>query len=411
MKFIKQSAHPRPKVSLILLDWSVRESFHLLHYLSKQDVDRDLFEVIIIEYYSIMSDAIRPFEDQADSWLLLEMPEDCYYHKHLMYNAGIVAAKGDICVVCDSDAMVKPGFIRSIITEFESYPDTVLHIDQFRNARKDLYPFGYPDFSEVTARGCINNVDGKTRGVVDDKDPIHNRNYGACMCARRDDLIAIGGADEHVDFLGHICGPYDMTFRLVNAGHRETWHQTEFTYHTWHPGQAGADNYLGPHDGRHVSTTALDALISGRIMPLEENESIRNLRMATEPALGVDKFQIATSHLLAWHKDNIRKGKQWAAGDSSRKVWRGFVVDQLPDGFVAYPRFLEHPEFSRFHDKFKIQASTEVDLHRQLEALIPFRFRLVFPIVTLITYISRALGLAILYLQRRLGRLTHEAYT
>lgn len=411
MKFIKKSARSGPKVSLILLDWSVRESFHLLHYLSKQDVDRDLFEVIIIEYYSRVSDAIRPFEDQVDSWLLLEMPEDCYYHKHLMYNAGIVAAQGDICVICDSDAMVKPGFIRSIITEFENHPNTVLHIDQFRNARKDLYPFCYPDFSEVTGRGCINNVGGKTRGVVDDKDPIHNRNYGACMCARRDDLIAIGGADEHIDYLGHICGPYDMTFRLVNLGHREIWHQTEFMYHTWHPGQAGEDNYLGPHDGRHVSTTALDALISGRTMPLEENESIKNLRLATEPAQGVDTFRIAPAHLISWQKDNIREGMQWVAGNSSRKILHGFVIDKTTDGFIAYPRFLEHPEFSKFQEQFEIHARTEMDLHERLDGSIPFRWRLVFPVVTLLTYVSRALGLTSLYLQRRWGRLTHEAYT
>jgi len=31
MKFLKRSARRNPKVSLILLDWSVRESFHLLH--------------------------------------------------------------------------------------------------------------------------------------------------------------------------------------------------------------------------------------------------------------------------------------------------------------------------------------------------------------------------------------------
>jgi hypothetical protein len=411
MKFIKQSARSCPKVSLILLDWSVRESFHLLHYLSKQDVDRDLFEVLIIEYYSRRSDAIDPFEEQVDTWLLLEMPEDCYYHKHLMYNAGIVASKGEICVICDSDAMVKPGFIRSIITEFENHPNTVLHIDQFRNARKDLYPFCYPEFEEVTGRGCINNAGGKTRGVVDEKDPIHNRNYGACMCARREDLIAIGGADEHADYLGHICGPYDMTFRLVNSGHREIWHQTEFMYHTWHPGQAGEDNYLGPHDGRHVSTTALDALISGRVMPLDENASIKRLRLAVGPARGVDTFQIAPVHLLAWQKDNIRKGQQWMAGCSSRKIWHGFVVDQTGDGFTAYPRFLEHPEFSRYQEKLKIYAGTEVELHKRLDDLIPFRLRLVFPVVTLLTYISRAIGLTSLYLQRRWGRLTHEVQT
>jgi len=411
MKFIKQSARPNPKVSLILLDWSVRESFHLLHYLSKQDVDRELFEVIIIEYYSRVSDAIRPFKDQVDSWLLLEMPEDCYYHKHLMYNAGIVAAKGDICVICDSDAMVRPGFIRSIITEFENHPNTVLHIDQFRNARKDLYPFCYPDFSEVTSRGCINSVSGKTRGVVDDKALIHNRNYGACMCARRDDLIAIGGADEHIDYLGHICGPYDMTFRLVNSGHREIWHQTEFMYHTWHPGQDGEDNYLGPHDGRHMSTTALDALISGRTMPLEENESIKNLRLATDLAQGVEAFRIATPHFISWQNENIRKGKQWVSGNSSRKIWHGFVVDQTTDGFIAYPRFLEHPDFSMFQGQFHVYASTEVELHARLIDLFVCRWRLVFPVVTLLTYVSRALGLTSLYLQRRWGRLTHEVYT
>lgn len=48
MKLVKQSARLRPKVSLVLVDWSVRETFHLLHYLGKQDVDRDFFEVIIV---------------------------------------------------------------------------------------------------------------------------------------------------------------------------------------------------------------------------------------------------------------------------------------------------------------------------------------------------------------------------
>ncbi len=409
MKFVKQSNRAQPKVSLILLDWSVRESFHLLNYLSRQDVDRDLFEVIIIEYYSRVSDAIRPFEDQVDSWLLLNMPEDCYYHKHLMYNAGIVTAKGDICVICDSDAMVKESFIRAIITEFESEISIVLHIDQFRNARKDLYPFSYPDFAEVTGKGCINNVAGKTRGIMDDKDSIHNRNYGACMCALRADLIAIGGADEHIDYLGHICGPYEMTFRLVNLGRMEVWHQTEFMYHTWHPGQAGEDNYLGPHDGRHVSTTALDALISGRTMPLEENETITNHRLGNGTKRDSKLFRISPAHFIAWQKDNLRRGQDWVHGNTSRKIWHGFVVDSTVDGFVAYPRFLEHPEFFQFQKKFEIHANSEIELQELLDNSIPFRIRLAFPAVTILTYLSRAFGLSLLYMQRRLVRLTHRA--
>ena len=278
MRFIKRSARSKPKLSLILLDWSVRESFHLLHYLARQDVPRDAFEVLVIEYYSRVSEALRKFESEVDTWLLLEMPEDCYYHKHLMYNAGILLARGELCVICDSDAMVKPGFIRSITETFEQDPNLVLHLDQFRNNRRDFYPFNYPSFEAVAGEGCINNSGGRTTGILDHRDPIHSRNYGACMCARRSDLIDIGGADEHLDFVGHICGPYDMTFRLVNHGRRELWHPTEFMYHTWHPGQAGVDNYLGPHDGRHVSTTSLAALSARRVRPLLENPALRRLR-------------------------------------------------------------------------------------------------------------------------------------
>jgi hypothetical protein len=279
MRFIKTSARSRPAVSLVLLDWSVRESFHLLHYLSRQTASRDSFEVILVEYFSSVSEAAGTYADQIDTWIVLDMPETVYYHKHLMYNVGIEFARGDVIMIGDSDAMVRETFIESIIRAFKSDPDIVFHIDQFRNIRRDYYPFNFPGFEEVLGPECINNVDGKTAGVVEPLDPLHARNYGACMCARRDDLIAVGGADEHIDYLGHICGPYDMTFRLVNMGRREVWSPDEFSYHTWHPGQAGVDNYLGPHDGRHMSTTALEALLTGRVLPLVENAAIRARRL------------------------------------------------------------------------------------------------------------------------------------
>lgn len=279
MRFIKKNPNISPKLSLILLDWSVRESFHLLHYLSKQNIVRDSFEVILIEYYSTLSEAAQKFSEQIDTWIVLDMPAKCYYHKHLMYNVGIVFSQGEICVICDSDAMVKPDFINTILQEFARPEKIVLHLDQFRNNRQDFYPFNYPTFDQVIGEGCSNYADGRTTGITEVFDPLHKRNYGACMCARRADLIAIGGADEHMDYVGYICGPYEITFRLINAGAKEIWHENEFMYHTWHPGQAGDDNYLGPHDGRNMSTTALAALINQRIFPLVENEAIKQLRL------------------------------------------------------------------------------------------------------------------------------------
>jgi len=336
-RFLKKSARAKPRVSLILLDWSVRESFHLLHYLASQDVPRDWFEVIVVEYYSRESEAIRRFEAEVDTWLLLEMPPECYYHKHLMYNAGIVLARGEVCVICDSDAMVKPTFIRSIVEAFEREPQLVLHLDQFRNNRRDLYPFSYPGFEAVLGDGCINNAGGKPAGIVDSADPIHSRNYGACMCARRDALIAIGGADEHVDFLGHICGPYDMTWRLVNSGRREHWHQSEFMYHTWHPGQAGVDNYLGPHDGRHVSTTSLAALASGRIAPLLENASIRKLREGREEDLLASLIRPESrTEWLKSHADSGALERRVDSGDLHIDTYRGFLVYGDARGYYAH---------------------------------------------------------------------------
>ncbi len=276
-----------PEVSIVLLDWSCRESYHILYYLSKQTVPRTSYEIIWIEYYSKIAENIKRSLEickkegrppVVDQWIVMEMPEEVYYHKHLMYNIGIVASRGKIVVVCDSDTMVRETFVETIIREFEKDPNIVLHLDEVRNVNKKFYPFNYPSIDDVLGEGCINWDNGKTTGIRDTEDPLHTRNYGACMCALREDLIKIGGADEHIDYLGHICGPYDMTFRLINAGKKEIWHETEYLYHTWHPGTDGKGNYCGPHDGKNMSTTALSALANGRILPLVENEVIKRLR-------------------------------------------------------------------------------------------------------------------------------------
>jgi len=283
-----------PKVSIILLDWSCRESFHILEYLKNQTIPREQYEIIWIEYYGRRPIEIKTALEECkksgkapvvDKWIVMDMPDDTYYHKHLMYNVGIVAGKGKIVAICDSDAVVSPTFAETIIEAFQANPSIVLHMDEVKNIDRRFYPFNYPSISQISGKGCINWENGKTIGLLDKEDFLHTRNYGACMCAFRKDLIDIGGADEHIDYLGHICGPYDMTFRLINAGKKEIWHQNEFLYHVWHPGTDGDDNYLGPHDGKNMSTVALDVRSSGRIMPLVENPAIKILRTNGETVL------------------------------------------------------------------------------------------------------------------------------
>jgi hypothetical protein len=381
MKIFKQSQRIKPKVSLILLDWSVRESFHLLHYLSLQTIPREQFEVVIVEYYSRHSEAIQKFEEQVDTWIALEMPEDLYYHKHLMYNAGIVASTGEICIICDSDAMAKPTFLETVIKSFEYDPDIILHIDQFRNNRKDLYPFCYPSFEEVTGPGCINIKDGKTTGLAVTEDLIHNRNYGACFCAKREDLIKIGGADEHIDFIGHICGPYDFTFRLMNLGKKEVWHDSEFLYHTWHPGQAGENNYLGPHDGRHVSTTSLEALTSNRVQPHVMNKAIAKLQKDSHlNLLDVENDLILSDYNKIAKMSFLMspESRKWAEKTYAYLYYKGYYIFPKDNEFIAIQGYTYQKTFlnNEFDNLAYVKASSIELLKQKIDENFNIRLNL-----------------------------------
>jgi len=272
--------HPvrRPKISLILIDWGVRESFHSLYYLNRQTVPRDEYELIWLEFYDHEPAGLRQMIQQAgygrpavDRWFVLGYPGELIYHKHRLYNVGILAARGEVCVVCDSDAIYTPRFIERLIRAFEETPHGIIHLDQVRSNSRRFYPFNYPTIEEVmhsdsNARGCGTLT---TIGLLNPFDRIHDANFGACFAARRQDLLAIGGADEHIDYLGYMCGPYDMTFRLSNLyGVPEQWLDDEFLFHTWHPNTTGINtDYHGPHDGRSMSLRALHARASYRIQP------------------------------------------------------------------------------------------------------------------------------------------------
>lgn len=297
MEFLfKKTFSKRPALSIILLDWTVRESFHTLSYLNRQRIDRDSYEIIWIEFYSRRAPQIQEMMNRAkalgqpppvDTWIVMDEPKSEYYHKHRMYNLGILNSSGRITAILDSDAIVRPTFVETVIDEFEKNANLALHFEQIRNFDAAFYPFNFPAVREITGQGCVNAAGGVPKGfdtaarsLKEDWSLWHVYNYGACLCARRDDMIRIGGADEHVDYLGHVCGPYEMTARLINAGVADKLHSTHFLYHVWHPNQGGDNNYSGPNNGKGMSLTAMELPKTGRILPLAENKEIRRLRLA-----------------------------------------------------------------------------------------------------------------------------------
>lgn len=352
-----------PKVSLILLDWSCRESFHILNYLKTQSIPRDQYEIIWVEYYSRVPDEQKEMlkkslqEDKypiLDQWIVMEMPQNICYHKHLMYNIGIALSHGEIVMIGDSDAIVSSTFIESIIREFEKDSNIVLHMDEFRNIRQDFHPFNYPTINEILTEGCLNNDNGKTTGILDNIDPIHTRNYGACMCAKKSDLIAIGGADEHLDYLGHVCGPYEMSFRLQNFGKREIWHHNEFLYHAWHPGESGDSNFVGPHDGKLVSTTALNILRFGNVLPLVQNQAIKSLRLGCEPKEGKQYNKlIDSSYFKCFSADELARLGNLQIWHHHQLIteYKKFNIVSFKNNFYGIPAFLNNPDLNKEEDE------------------------------------------------------------
>jgi hypothetical protein len=326
---------PRPgcKVSIILLDWGVRESYHSLEYLNRQTVERSEYELIWLEFYDRKPDGLREAVASMgadgpalDKWIVAGYSQDYIYNKHRLYNLGILASAGEICVICDSDAIFTPTFVEKVIAGLTETPRAVLHLDEVRNNNRRLYPFCHPSLKDVLGKGCINWHGTVTRGLDNSTDMLHEANYGACMAARRTDLLAIGGADEHPDYLGYICGPYEMTFRLVNHGLEERWLRDEYLYHTWHPNASGNNtDYHGPEDGMGMSLRALRARSEHRVFPYEASPWVA--RASVGEALDLDELLrlMAEKEEPTW---NV--GHQLANGDGT------FLIEHDFQGFNLF---------------------------------------------------------------------------
>ncbi|HEY2253319.1 MAG TPA: glycosyltransferase family 2 protein, partial [Planctomycetaceae bacterium] len=264
----------RPKVSIILLDWSCRESFHAFEWLERQDVPRDQYELIWIELH----DRVAP-EAMQHADVVVTLGQKGMYHKHIGYNVGLLLARGDIVTVCDSDAVFPPDFVRSVTTSFRD-PETdglrplVLMHHELRTS------YTYPESLEST-----DELKDQARWIWWDIIP----NAGACVSVRRDDAIRFGGFDECSSYRGYLCGPYDLGWRLVNAGIPEIWHDlSTVLWHFAHPDPIGTNGQKPslrrlfentfPHVDLHA-LTAVEHFSAGRMLPLRENPQIHSLRM------------------------------------------------------------------------------------------------------------------------------------
>lgn len=270
----KNASPSSPRLSIILLDWGCRERFTTLDWLRQQDVPKDQYELIWVEVYDRVVDEVM---EKAD--VVITCHQQGIYHKHIGYNAGLLHARGELICVCDSDAVFPPDFVRSVFRSFQmedggsAVPLVLMHYE-WRTSL--LYPDGLTDTATL-------------------KDQARWQwwplivNEGACMTVRRSDAIRFGGFDEHSSYRGYLCGPYDLGWRLINAGWPEVWHDEAVAlWHFAHPDPIGTNGQQAslkqllekayPHIDGHA-LTAVESFSTGRFQPLRENPEIWTLRM------------------------------------------------------------------------------------------------------------------------------------
>lgn len=279
----RRKAATAAKVSVVLLDWSCRESFHCFKWLSEQTVPRDQYELIWVELY----DRVAP-EVMRRADVVLTCNQQGMYHKHEGYNEALLLASGKVVTVCDSDAVFPPNYIESIIKEFgldsqeEPTPKVLLH-HEFRS------PVTYP--AQLSGVGQLPGLQWK---------PLWP-NAGASVSVAVRDAIRFGGFDEHPAYRGYLCGPYELAWRLVNAGLPEEWHNMVSLYHFAHPhasqtaNEPGWNEMVFPHIDYHAGL-AVEAFSTGRVLPLQPHPEIQKRRMESR-RIGT-QFEVKYSRML-----------------------------------------------------------------------------------------------------------------
>ncbi len=315
----KYNPSSAPKVSVILLDWSVRKRFDSLDWLSKQNIPRNQYELIWVETYHRV---IPEVMEKAD--VIITCGQKGLYHKHVGLNAGILHARGQIVTNCDSDAVYPPNFIESIIHMF--YPKKTIEpqsliLMHYEWRTHETYPESLSDIKDLS------NYSWKG-GLWP--------NVGACMSVRKIDAIRYGGWDEHNSYRGYMAGA-DLTWRLINAGLPEIWHdQSVALWHFAHPqpNTVGADFSLKrwfeiayPHVDL-MPLTAVEAFSSGRILPLQENPEIHQLRMKLRQIGSQYEERFATMYPLV----GLSKWKYF-------KMYVSIVINEAIKRFM-YSQFL-----------------------------------------------------------------------
>jgi hypothetical protein len=208
-----------PRISIIMVDGSFRESFHAIDFFRTQTLPPSDFELLWVEYYDKIHPLLQAKLAMHPNFRAVALGNRGTYHSSYCFNAGILASKGEVLVIADADVVIERDFLEKVWHEHQT------------NDKMVMYVYRYDEPHRLhSAEISLENL--KKTCVL--KNPA---NYGGCLTVRKKWLLEINGYEQHPVFgTGDHANGRDVYTRLKNLGLDVRWHPQLKLYHPWHEG-------------------------------------------------------------------------------------------------------------------------------------------------------------------------------
>ncbi|MCC7145359.1 MAG: hypothetical protein IT443_02845 [Phycisphaeraceae bacterium] len=207
----------KPKVSVIMVDGSFREAFHAIDFFGRQNMPREDYELIWVEYFDKVNPEIarRVAAHPNFRIICLGLPDP--YHSSYCFNRGILEAKADLIVIPDGDIVVEEDFLARV---YQDHQQSERLVEYFHRHNEPEDQHREPVDLEHLRKVCtITNP----------------ANHGGCLSVRKKWLLEINGYDQHPIFsTGFHANDKDVYARLNNLGLLVRWSPDVKLFHPWH---------------------------------------------------------------------------------------------------------------------------------------------------------------------------------
>ncbi|WP_022846323.1 glycosyltransferase [Desulfurobacterium sp. TC5-1] len=216
------------KLSVIMWDCGFRERFHAIKSYLNQTLDKNVYEVIWVEFYSDVKEEVKKFADEHPNFRILTLKRSGKWQYGICVNEGVRIAKGDILVISDGDVVVDEKFLEDELRLHEKYLDLPF-INYHRRYDESAEPPVYRYDLEYLNKVCV---------------LVNPTNYAGCFSIKKRDFVAINGYEEDMVFSGPSACAKDFYIRAKNAGYFIRWSPEKRLFHPWHPGTTVGFSYL-----------------------------------------------------------------------------------------------------------------------------------------------------------------------